>query len=202
MLLTRGAFDLARRAAVGKLEELGELRWQSHGAYRMKGVEEPVQVFEVGEEALAPLGPPPSSDKVTRLGTGEVSTASVTSAEAPRRPLFDPERPHVTAETWSLHFAKPPCYDAVMEWRAGRSYFSRDYPKALQLFERAVELDPGFFGPALDIASGGPPLLPRSAIAIRLSVTCAKPSPRGSLSMAGTATSTSSHSAAILRSSG
>ncbi len=82
-LLTRGAFDLARRSAVGSVEKLGELRWQSHGAYRMKGVEEPIRVFEVAEEALAPLGPPPSSDKVTRLASGELSAATATTAPRP-----------------------------------------------------------------------------------------------------------------------
>ncbi len=71
-LLTQGAFDLARRAAVGT-EGLVGLRWQSHGVYQMKGIEEPVGVFEVGEEAQAPLRPPRSSDKVTRLATAELS---------------------------------------------------------------------------------------------------------------------------------
>ncbi len=75
-LLTQSAFDLARRAAVGRAVELGKLCWQSHGPYRFRGIEDPVRVFEVGEEARAPLRPPPSSNKVARLGSSRPLTAS------------------------------------------------------------------------------------------------------------------------------
>ncbi len=53
-LLTRGAFDLARRAAVGS--DTGDaLEWLAHGAYLLSGIDEPVEVFEVGVPGLSPL---------------------------------------------------------------------------------------------------------------------------------------------------
>ncbi len=65
-LLTRGAFELCRRAAVGADWARG-LSWVHHGRYLLKGVDEPVELFEVGRERESPLVPPPDSAKVTRL---------------------------------------------------------------------------------------------------------------------------------------
>ena len=68
-LLTRSAFDLARRAAAG-VEGFGEnLHWLAHGTYQFKGVDEPIDVFEVGVEGSAPLLPPTTSEKARRLGS-------------------------------------------------------------------------------------------------------------------------------------
>ncbi len=66
-LLTRGAFDLASRAAVGAKSFGAELGWLAHGAYRFQGVEHPIEVFEVGVEGVAPLVPPRDSAKVRRV---------------------------------------------------------------------------------------------------------------------------------------
>lgn len=44
ILLTRAAYDFARRAAVGTDEE-AKLRWAVHGPYRLAGVEDPVEVW-------------------------------------------------------------------------------------------------------------------------------------------------------------
>ncbi|HEX5714511.1 MAG TPA: serine/threonine-protein kinase, partial [Thermoanaerobaculia bacterium] len=53
-LLTRTAFDLARRAAVG--EELGAgIEWRAHGAYQSPLDGQEIEVFEVGRSPLAPL---------------------------------------------------------------------------------------------------------------------------------------------------
>jgi TolB-like protein len=65
ILLTRTAFDFARRAAVG-VEEEAPLRWAVHGRYRLAGVEDLVEVCEVAEPAEAELTPPPSSEKAHR----------------------------------------------------------------------------------------------------------------------------------------
>ncbi len=90
-LVTRAAFDLARRAAVdpsspaggtpalpaggGLLEgdaEAGEtsapvdVRWMAHGPYVFAGVDEPVEVFEVGTVGQAPLSAPADVAKVQR----------------------------------------------------------------------------------------------------------------------------------------
>jgi len=66
-LLSRTAFDLARRAAIGASLPGSEVRWVAHGSYLLKGLEEPVEVFEVGDVAYAPLMPPPDSEKAKRV---------------------------------------------------------------------------------------------------------------------------------------
>ncbi len=65
-LLSHSVFDVARRAAVGLESEYGELRWVAHGSYLLKGVEDPVDVFEVGVEGVGPLTAPPGSEKAIR----------------------------------------------------------------------------------------------------------------------------------------
>jgi len=66
-LLTRAAFDLARRAAVGE-PELEGCEWRQHGLYDLKGVSEGVEICEVGRPGQAPLTPPPSTEKAKRRG--------------------------------------------------------------------------------------------------------------------------------------
>ena len=66
ILLSNIAYDLAHRAQ-GELGDLLEsVRWRTHGRYRFRGVPDPVAVFEVGEEGLAPLKAPPWSSKAHR----------------------------------------------------------------------------------------------------------------------------------------
>lgn len=65
-LLTQGAFDLARRAR-GEGDEAGGLRWLAHGRYVCAGIEEALEVFEVGIEGLAPLAPPADSAAARRM---------------------------------------------------------------------------------------------------------------------------------------
>ena len=72
VLLTRAAFDEARQF----LREYPAaadvpLRWVAHGEYLFKGAGEPVEVFEVGGEGIAPLAPPPNSDKARRSVSAE-----------------------------------------------------------------------------------------------------------------------------------
>ncbi len=66
-LLSRIAFDLARRSAVGTRLQEERLRWLAHGSYLAHGVEEPFEVFEVGVEGAAPLAPPADSEKMRRV---------------------------------------------------------------------------------------------------------------------------------------
>jgi len=67
ILLTRAAFDNARPVLKGEdLEGIGSLSWMNHGPYLMKGVEEPVEICEVGEAGKAVLQPPPDSEKIHR----------------------------------------------------------------------------------------------------------------------------------------
>ena len=54
------------RAALGNvLPEGSEI--ESHGHYRLKGVREPVELFELGARESAPFSPPPDTDKCYRV---------------------------------------------------------------------------------------------------------------------------------------
>ncbi|MEM7349867.1 MAG: tetratricopeptide repeat protein [Acidobacteriota bacterium] len=64
-LMTRGAFDLSRRSAVGGPLQ-PRLRWHAHGPYLFKGVSEPLEVFEAGIEGQAPLVAPSGATKAQR----------------------------------------------------------------------------------------------------------------------------------------
>ena len=70
ILLTRLMYDAAR-PALREHPPIGTagappLRWMSHGQYKLKGADEPMEVFEVGAEGVAPLLPPPDSEKAKR----------------------------------------------------------------------------------------------------------------------------------------
>ena len=57
-LLTKAPFLLAQRAAVGGDAKRGDVVWRSHGRYHFAGIEEVVEVFEVGAPGVAPLVAP------------------------------------------------------------------------------------------------------------------------------------------------
>ncbi|HOY56627.1 MAG TPA: tetratricopeptide repeat protein [Verrucomicrobiota bacterium] len=64
VLVTRPVFDSARQVLKDEdLEGVGALGWVSHGAYLLKGIEEPVEICEVGEAAIQPFTQPPASAK-------------------------------------------------------------------------------------------------------------------------------------------
>ncbi|MGV8042573.1 MAG: tetratricopeptide repeat protein [Thermoanaerobaculaceae bacterium] len=93
-LLTRAAFDIARRAVVGSESDAAELQWLAHGSYLLKGVEQPVEVFEVGVAGQAPLAPPPDSEKAKRM-VGDPTILGWRPAPGqavPRRPHWVLER--------------------------------------------------------------------------------------------------------------
>lgn len=66
ILLSSITHSLAHRAQGELGERLALVRWCAHGRYRFKGVPDPIPVFEVGEEGLAPLRTPPWSGKAHR----------------------------------------------------------------------------------------------------------------------------------------
>jgi serine/threonine protein kinase/class 3 adenylate cyclase len=67
ILMSRFAFDNARQVLRGQdLEGLGPLSWLNHGPYLAKGVDEPLEICEVGELGQAVLAPPPDSEKAKR----------------------------------------------------------------------------------------------------------------------------------------
>jgi predicted ATPase/class 3 adenylate cyclase len=55
----------AREALAAALPEVGEI--ESHGHYRLKGVEEPIEIFELGMRRTSPFSPPPDVDKAYRV---------------------------------------------------------------------------------------------------------------------------------------
>ncbi len=77
-LLTRAAYEMARRGAAGEGEK--RLAWRAHGRYRFRGVAGEVEIFEVGVPGVAPLSAPAGSREVKRLGPVE---AGVTVAALP-----------------------------------------------------------------------------------------------------------------------
>ena len=67
VLVTRPVFDSARQVLKDEdLEGVGPLAWVSHGAYVLKGVEEPVEICEVGEAGGPPFVRPPTTEKARR----------------------------------------------------------------------------------------------------------------------------------------
>jgi serine/threonine protein kinase/class 3 adenylate cyclase len=73
ILMTRFAFDSARSVLRGEeMEGIKPLSWMNHGSYLLKGVEEPVEICEVGENGVACLKPPADTAKAHRqVSVGE-----------------------------------------------------------------------------------------------------------------------------------
>jgi len=66
ILLTRTAFDFARRAVVGD-KDADTWRWAAHGRYQLTGIEEPVEICEVTVNERYDLSSPADSEKAHRL---------------------------------------------------------------------------------------------------------------------------------------
>ena len=102
ILLTRGPFEEAQHfvrthSSVDDVD-LPALSWLAHGAYLFKGFQEPVEVFEVGLEGLAPLVPPLDSEKAKRVQrTGDDEALS-------QRPTDGPEVQGSKKRGIALHF--------------------------------------------------------------------------------------------------
>jgi len=68
ILLSQCAFENAKQMLEGvKIAGIDMLSWKSHGLYAIKGVENPLEVFEVGETGAAPLKQPADSEKAYRV---------------------------------------------------------------------------------------------------------------------------------------
>jgi len=69
ILLTQAVFNEARQFVAGHPSpgdaappgELPSLKWVAHGQYRVKGLDDPIAVFEVGAEGIAPFARPAGS---------------------------------------------------------------------------------------------------------------------------------------------
>ncbi len=88
-LLGAGAFDLAQRSGITLPGQT--LGWLAHGRYRVKGLDEPLAVYEVGVLGQAALSPPPDSEKARRDVT-EDEQQTLGWRPGPDLPL--PGRPH------------------------------------------------------------------------------------------------------------
>ena len=67
------------------------LEWLAHGAYLVSGINEPVELFEVGLPGLSPLSPPPEAEKGQRaVSAGE----ELTLGWRPAAELTIPTRPN------------------------------------------------------------------------------------------------------------
>ncbi|MBM3833081.1 MAG: PEGA domain-containing protein [Verrucomicrobia bacterium] len=89
ILMTRFAYDNARQVLKNQqVEGVGPLAWLTHGEYDMKGVEDPLEICEVGEVGRAVLKAPGNSEKAQKHNSGE-------QVEAPA------EQPHVVVSTRS-----------------------------------------------------------------------------------------------------
>lgn len=67
MSLASGGQTLLSQSARHGTQVPEGAREVSHGYYRVKGLEEPIELFEVGAPEFAPLAPPPDSEKVHRV---------------------------------------------------------------------------------------------------------------------------------------
>ena len=90
ILLTRTVFENARqylRTFDDDPQGPAELRWNAYGYYAFKGLEDPLEVFEVGLPGLSPLTPPPDSDKALRVATagGDPDWRPAAEQEVPGR---------------------------------------------------------------------------------------------------------------------
>ena len=67
ILMTRGVFDSARVVVKGKeVAGLGALSWVSHGPYEFTGMEEPLEVCEVGFASRGVLSAPKTTERAKR----------------------------------------------------------------------------------------------------------------------------------------
>jgi TolB-like protein/class 3 adenylate cyclase/tetratricopeptide (TPR) repeat protein len=87
ILLTRAAYDFARRASVGTKDE-AQLRWAAHGQYRLAGVVDSIEVCEVAEPGSAALVRPADSEKARRAVGEDTAPAA---AEGPTPTTVTPE---------------------------------------------------------------------------------------------------------------
>jgi len=68
ILMSRFVYENAFQMLNGyEFESINLVAWRNHGSYVVKGVKVPIEIFEVGETGLAPLKPPPDSEKAKRL---------------------------------------------------------------------------------------------------------------------------------------
>lgn len=109
VLMTRGAFDLARRSVTGNLGEA--LVWLAHGSFLFKDTETPLEVYEIGIKDLSPLMRPEDTEEQWREQTGGdiLGWRAAPDLEMPRRPhwiLIRKLMDNDFGEVWLCNHAK------------------------------------------------------------------------------------------------
>lgn len=95
ILMTRGVFESARQYVRDSPcpvspGETAPLRWLAHGPYMFNGLEDAVEVFEVGIQGHSPLSQPQGAEKARRVATQEQESLlgwrPAVEQSVPRRP--------------------------------------------------------------------------------------------------------------------
>jgi len=94
ILVTRAIFDDARQyirkhPSVEGFTDLPPVAWMVHGDYLFKGSTEPLAIFEIGAETIAPLTPPSDGLKGKRVNDG---TSGQVIASLPQLPASDEQQ--------------------------------------------------------------------------------------------------------------
>jgi class 3 adenylate cyclase len=94
VLLTRAVYDAARHVVrahpvMDSQSPPLTLKWLFHGNYLFKGTPNPVEVFEVGAEGLAPLCRPEDSEKAHLMKPGELPRRAMGTGTFAERPSND-----------------------------------------------------------------------------------------------------------------
>ena len=85
ILMSRAVYENARHyvrqhPAIPGLgsNELPELEWRNHGEYLLQGAAEPIGIFQVGADGVAPMESPGESKKARRLQEGQGDSIGAT----------------------------------------------------------------------------------------------------------------------------
>ncbi len=158
VLLTHAVFDDARQfvKTIPEVEPGAQaaLGWEAHGAYRVKGIEEPVDIFEVGERGQAPFERPKNGPGVERSVSKEeeamLGWRPAPNLEVPRRAAWTLTRQLGEGGFGEVWLAENPktkehrvfkfCFDAVR---------LRSFKREVMIFQRIREA----LGPRRDIAT-------------------------------------------------
>lgn len=98
ILVTRSVFDASRqlvRGVVNVPDAEAPLGWEAHGAYLLKGIHEPVEIFEIGIREMSPFVKPASGSETVRSVSAEEETMlgwrPAMALEVPMRPGWELE---------------------------------------------------------------------------------------------------------------
>lgn len=87
ILVSSLVFGSSREAVARGAEGLGPVRWERHGRYALKGIDQPVEVHEVGESGVAPFWKPAGElvEEVARPATQVSGPEAASPVTPPRR---------------------------------------------------------------------------------------------------------------------